>query len=379
MPPSLSSHNHTPGRSADPGQNTSRKITPAPGRPAELPDSLSAWIEQYQQQAVSGVRSAAVAAKIALHLERFREFFSGTYDHERIAACLRRDVLAWQTSLREDGLAATTVNNHLASLSAFTTWVQAHQPQLFARGDPAKGIGALALPPLEPRALTAAQVRSLKSLCDRLPRFHQAKGRRWQGQTEIPVRAHSRPWRDRAILFVLLSTGLRREELVRLDLDQVEPHTPAALRQVRRARVRRVVGKGKTERTVFLSAEARAALADYLEQEREQDADPDSRALFLSARCLPCRAADGRLSPRAVNLILTQIGRWHDAEVRDPERQVSPLRPHDLRHTFAFQLAQATEADAYELERRLGHRSQRYLQRYTNPPEEIAAGYVESF
>jgi hypothetical protein len=36
-------------------------------------------------------------------------------------------------------------------------------------------------------------------------------------------------------------------------------------------------------------------------------------------------------------------------------------------------------ADAYELERRLGHRSQRYIQRYTNPPEYIAASYIEKF
>jgi len=36
-------------------------------------------------------------------------------------------------------------------------------------------------------------------------------------------------------------------------------------------------------------------------------------------------------------------------------------------------------SDAYELERRLGHRSQRYIQRYTNPPEHVAAGYVEDF
>ena len=42
-------------------------------------------------------------------------------------------------------------------------------------------------------------------------------------------------------------------------------------------------------------------------------------------------------------------------------------------------LAQVTGADAYELERRLGHRSQRYIQRYTNPPEAVAASYVEEF
>jgi len=42
--------------------------------------------------------------------------------------------------------------------------------------------------------------------------------------------------------------------------------------------------------------------------------------------------------------------------VVEPHRKLSPLRPHDLRHTFAFQLATVTGADAYELERRLGHR-----------------------
>jgi hypothetical protein len=52
-----------------------------------------------------------------------------------------------------------------------------------------------------------------------------------------------------------------------------------------------------------------------------------------------------------MNLILEQLGRWHDAEVADPARRISPLRPDDLRHTFAFQLARTTGADAYELER----------------------------
>jgi len=55
------------------------------------------------------------------------------------------------------------------------------------------------------------------------------------------------------------------------------------------------------------------------------------------------------------------------------------LRPHDLRHTFAYRLAAETGKDANELERRLGHGSQRYIQRYTNPPEDVAAGYVEGF
>ena len=345
-----------------------------------LPDSLAAWIECYLRLAVIGVRSEEVAQKIALHLSRFQDFFRQSYGHDRLSTCLRRDVLAWQTQLLSQGLAHSTINNHLASLSAFTTWVHTHNPDLFPVGDPAKGIGELGLPPLEPRALNPDQVRSLKNVCDRLERFHQVKGqRRKKGEGTTPVQAHGRPWRDRAIVYVLLSTGLRREELVNLDLDQVEPHTPQALRSIRRARINRVKGKGKTERTVFLSADARMALADYLERERPRDATPMMTALFLSANSIAARAEDGRLSPKAINLILSQIGRWHDAEMRDPSRQISPLRPHDLRHTFAFHLAKVTGADAYELERRLGHRSQRYIQRYTNPPEHVAAQYVEEF
>jgi len=360
---------------------TSRKVMDlADTLPDPIPDSLPAWMTRYLTFAVVGVRSPAVVEKIALHLDRFTHFFTESYGHDHISTLLKRDVLAWQRALKEQGFAPATTNNHLASLSGFTTWVHAQASHLFPIGDPAKGIGELGLPPLEPRALTESQVRSLKSLCDRLERFHQMKGQRWAATPgTAPVHASRRPRRDRAIIYVLLSTGLRREELVRLDLDQVSPRTPVALRGARQGRIARVQGKGNTERTVFLSNDARLALADYLERERSRDVAPETTALFLSATGIPARAADGRLSPRAINLVLQQIGRWHDAELKDVTRHLSPLKPHDLRHTFAFQLAKATGADAYELERRLGHRSQRYIQRYTNPPEEIAAAYVEQF
>ncbi|MDP9475988.1 MAG: tyrosine-type recombinase/integrase [Actinomycetota bacterium] len=361
------------------GKFTSRKMKEPLGRSdGHLDDSLTAWVSSYLELAVVGVRSATVAEKAALHLGRFVAFFEETYGHDRISAVVRRDVREWQASLVERGLAPSTVNNYLASFSAFATWVAAQAPGLFAAGNPATGVKELGLPPLEPRALSEAQVRSLKNVCDRLERFHELKGRVWKGD-EVPRRANGRPKRDRAMVFVMLSTGLRREELVNLDLPQVEPGTPAGLRAARRGRVRGVKGKGGTERTVFLSSDARLALAEYLEAERSKDADDGSEALFLSARGIPARRADGRLSVRAVNLVLEQIGRWHDAELADPARKVSPLRPHDLRHTFAFRLALETGADAYELERRLGHRSQRYIQRYTNPPEDVAAGYVEGF
>ena len=349
--------------------------------PQPLADSLDAGINDYIEGAMQGVRSDAVIEKSRLHLHRFQKFFEQRYGQERLSSWVKRDVVAWQQSLEGHGLAPATINSHMASLSAFATWLEAHHPRLLSMGDPTKGIGELNLGPLEPRSLNETQVQSLKNLCDRLVPYYRVKGRQWSKSVEdIPLGAKARPWRDRAIVFVLLSTGLRREELTKLDLNQIRPNQPTELRRVRRARIHSVFGKGKSQRDVFLSQDARQALADYLEKEHSYDASGlEELPLFLSAIEVASRQADGRLAPRSINHILEHIGKWHDAEIDDKARHISPLRPHDLRHTFAFLLAQVTRADSYELERRLGHRSQRYIQRYTNPPEDVAATYIEKF
>src|SRR5690606_26030185 len=191
----------------------------------KLPDSLMVWMDYYLEVAVQGVRSEEVAGKIQLHLQRFQQFFEQRYGQERISSCVKRDVLAWQHSLEAQGLAPATINNHLASLSGFATWVHAQNEYVFSMGDPTKGIGDLSLAPLEPRSLNEAQIQSLKNLCDRLLPFYRTKSRRGSKSGEkAPLRANARPWRDRAIVFVLLSTGLRREELINLNLEQLSPH-----------------------------------------------------------------------------------------------------------------------------------------------------------
>lgn len=158
---------------------TARKVRAiSGGLPEDVPDSLAAWATRYLALAVVGVRSKEVTKKIALHLDRFVAYFLESYGHDRISTCLRRDVLAWQKAMVAQGLAPATINNHLGSLSAFTTWVAAQAPAAFAVGDPTKDLRELGLPPLELRALTPAQVRSLKNLCDRLERFHRLKGQR---------------------------------------------------------------------------------------------------------------------------------------------------------------------------------------------------------
>jgi integrase len=220
-------------------------------------------------------------------------------------------------------------------------------------------------------------VRSLKSVCDRLDRFYRFKGQRWADQltpsASGPCTAAAGPGHYLYASFYGPSPG----GVGQARFGSIGPNDPEKLRKAKKAKLTRVRGKNKSEREVFLSVDARDALSDYIEKERPQDVTEEATALFLTAIGLPARKPDGRMSKDAINDVCLRIGRLHDGEIPDPDRHISPLRPHDLRHTFGFLLAKKTGADAYELERRLGHRSDRYIKVYTNPPEEVAAEYVE--
>jgi len=68
---------------------TSRKATGLADTLADaIPDSLTAWMTRYLTFAVVGVRSPAVAEKIALHLDRFIQFFTESYGPDRIMTLL---------------------------------------------------------------------------------------------------------------------------------------------------------------------------------------------------------------------------------------------------------------------------------------------------
>ncbi|NQX60567.1 tyrosine-type recombinase/integrase [Paenibacillus qinlingensis] len=159
-----------------------------------------------------------------------------------------------------------------------------------------------------------------------------------------------------------------------LDIKQLQPNDPESLRFAKKPALRNVNGKGGTQRNVFLSEDAKHALADYIEKERPNEIPDSVKALFVNAVGASARLPDGRLDPRTINRVLEQIGKWHDKEQNDLDRHISPLSSHDLRHTFAFRLSRETNGDKFELQRRLGHRSDKYIEIYTNPPEELRLG-----
>src|SRR5690606_32380327 len=115
--------------------------------------------------------------------------------------------------------------------------------------------------------------------------------------------------RDRAMLELFYSSGLRLAELVGLDLGEVD----LADRTVR------VTGKGSKARVVPVGKQALAAVHDWLAV-RDEVALPQEKALFVSRRGL-------RVSRRSVQVRMNEWARRQGAPTR--------VHPHMLRHSFA--------------------------------------------
>ena len=109
--------------------------------PSRNDGTVLAWAARYEELALTGVRSQEVTERIALHLHRFAEYLEATYGHEKLASMVRRDVVGWCDALVASGLGPSTVNNHLASLAGFCSWVAAQAPEALPGGNPTSGVG----------------------------------------------------------------------------------------------------------------------------------------------------------------------------------------------------------------------------------------------
>lgn len=162
--------------------------------------------------------------------------------------------------------------------------------------------------------------------------------------------------RDRAVLELLYSSGLRRSELCSIDITELDL----------KARTVRVIGKGSKQRIVPIGTKAVEAIKSYLnspsyaaERSRRGQASPtmrgggspsDAQALFLLKN-------GKRLTPRMVYDIVSK------AFANQPD--MPRAHPHMLRHTTATHLLDHG-ADLRAVKEILGHESLRTTQRYTH-------------
>ena len=221
-------------------------------------------------------------------------------------------------------LAKTTQRAHIVALRSFVNFLEKQDIEVIAssRIDLGKAEGRSL------KFLEEKQLRQLFSACDT--------------KTLTGIR-------DRAILEVLFSTGLRVSELVSLNRDQINFRT----------REFSVIGKGRKARLVFLDDAAALALSRYLKK-RDDNFKPLFIRLKGPKKIDPAKDPDGesfRLSVRSVERLVKKYVKKSGISV--------DATPHTLRHSFATDLLRAG-ADLRSVQELLGHKNISTTQIYTH-------------
>jgi site-specific recombinase XerD len=227
-----------------------------------------------------------------------------------------RDVRRFGAGLSNAGAAPATVARKLAAVRGFYAYLVRMEK---IGANPAELVSSPKRSEKLPQVLTTEQMRAL---LERIP-----------ARTPLELR-------DRAMLELAYSCGLRCEEIVSLDEGSLDFETEQL----------RVMGKGSKERLLPVGEPAQRALRRYLDKGRHAlTVDKREQALFLSK--------SGR---RLSNSDITRrLGLWtREAAL------AAGVSPHSLRHSFATHLLEGG-ADLRTIQELLGHASISTTQVYT--------------
>ncbi|MCD6194757.1 tyrosine-type recombinase/integrase, partial [bacterium] len=253
--------------------------------------------------------------------KRFLDF-SGNISVKKINLALVRKFrlhLNRQRDSRGDSLSLKTQAYHLIALRAFLRFLA---KQDIASLAPEK----IELPKTEEKEISFLEPEEVKDLFK-----------------SVPDSGKVSHLRDRVILEVLYSTGLRVSELVSLNKDDIN---------LKREEFS-VKGKGGKIRVVFLTPSAKEWLKRYLEKREDMD-----RALFVRTKG---RGNDLRLSTRSVERMISFYAKKAGLAKK--------VTPHTLRHSLATAMLRGG-ADLRAVQSLLGHSSITTTQRYTHVTDE---------
>lgn len=224
------------------------------------------------------------------------------------------DIRGFLASLYYRKLKKSSIARKLATIRSFFKYL--HREGIVKK-NPAKLVSSPKVPKSLPRFLTVDEAFAL---------MNSPKGDTFQAS------------RDKAILELLYSSGLRVSELTTLDINDFD---------IKESLVR-VKGKGKKERIIPIGSKAVEAMENYLPERILLK--KKSQALFLNNR-------GGRLTQRSIRRIVDKYGRMIALK--------GHLSPHALRHTFATHLLHGG-ADLRAIQELLGHSSLSTTQKYTH-------------
>ncbi len=246
-------------------------------------------------------------------LEQFFEYLEENLGIPSPLEARRADVRAFLSDLLRYGFARRSVQRKASALRRFYHFLQREG---LVAVNPVRGIAGLKPEKDLPEALPEEVLRDMLD--------------RWQPKTPLEAR-------DRAIVELLYSAGLRASELVNLTFDRVD----LGRRELR------VLGKGNRERIVPLGRAAARALQDYLALRIHLN--PKNDRVFVTRRGNPLSRVDlWRRVRKAFETLALQFG----------------VHPHMLRHSFATHLLDHG-ADLRSIQELLGHKNIATTQIYT--------------
>ena len=222
-----------------------------------------------------------------------------------------RSFVAWR---HRQGIGGRSLQRNLSATRAFYRYLIGEG---VAQNNPAEGVQAPKSPKKLPKLLDVDQAAQLLEIDDKDP---------------LAIR-------DKAILELMYSSGLRLSELVMLDIDSLDL-TDAVVT---------VVGKGKKTRAVPVGKHARNAIRQWLKC-RDKMANNEEPAVFVSQR-------GNRISRRSIQQRLKQ---W-----AIKQGLTNHVNPHMLRHSFASHLLESS-GDLRAVQELLGHADISTTQVYTH-------------
>lgn len=284
-----------------------------------LSDYIQDFIEHVE---VERGRSQKTAENYHLYMQRLHEF-AGDIDVRKIDSELVRKWRLWLNRYRNDRdneLATITQSYHLIALRSFLTYLSKRNIETLT---PEK----VELPKTKRKQVSFLSAEEVERLLNAVATDSESG------------------LRDKAIVELLYSSGLRVSELVNLNRDHINL----------KRREFMVRGKGQKDRPVFISPRATKAVQAYLDQ--RADSLPPLFLRYGGHEAIDNSGDFKRLTARSIQRLVA-----HYALAAGLTKQVSP---HTLRHSYATALL-TNGADIRSVQVMLGHSNIATTQIYTH-------------
>lgn len=260
-------------------------------------------------------RSKGTIDQYGRSLKKFFEF-TGNKRYDSITAY---DIRAWLASFKLAEKKETYIRNQRCNISPFFAWLYAEE--LIER-NPCAAVKPIKVPEEEKKAFSSEEIDTIRGACKDV--------------------------RERAVIEMLLSSGLRVAELCNLKKEDID---------LAELTVKVKHGKGNKDRTAFINPVARKHIVAYL-----RDNKHDSAYLFTTRK-------GGKYTTGGIRYITDVI----------EERTGIHIHPHRFRRTLATDLAKKG-MPIQEIQKLLGHTSiettRKYIETQTNTVEASYRQYV---